>query len=227
MKNKIKSVFAVIIVCIAVTGCETKKSHIQLSFETPPCIYYEDKIYWEDAIIENVSDVDYLDEVKYSVNDNDLPNENFYVNSTGKSFVNSKVFKKDNSLYIKNEDGYHQFVYYDQMRLEKEDVLSNYENRTEKSHDPDAIRLHFVYKGMRYFILGEKPNENDLKSFKQVGKIKSNVSYASKDYSGNIHIGDLLYASDHQNRYMIVQNKTDGLYEYYENQAYFKCSKIR
>lgn len=222
MKNKFKSLFIVFAACFVMYGCGTKKSNSKLNFKIPSCMYYEEKIYWEVAKVEDINDAEYLNKVKQSESDNVLPSKNFYVSSAGKSFINKKTFKKDNFLYIESEDGYHQFAYYEQMEIEKEDVVIDKENRSEEPHAPDAMRPHFVYKGMRYFITENKPNEDDLSSFKNVGKIKSVVHYASKDFSGNINVGDSLYANDNQNRFMIVKYTSDGTYDYYENQAYLK-----
>lgn len=221
MKNRLKLFFIAIFVCSMMMSCGAGSSKTHLSMEVPTCIYYEGKIYWEVEKVKDTNKAKYMDVVKKSEDNHVLPNENFVISSTGRKLVHNRIYIKDNYLYIEDGQYFHRFAYYDNMKLNNEDIVEVEEEETDEVPVPNAIRPHFVYNGMRYLVLGEEVNENDLIAFKKVGETKAFVHLASKDFSSNLSVGDSLYASDSQNRYMIVKYASDGSYQYYENEAYF------
>lgn len=224
MKKKMKLIFVAISTCLMMIGCVTETNKMKLSIEVPSCIYFNGKIYWETEKVGDAKTAKYLAEVKQSENDNILPNENYVISSTGKKLVHNKIYKKDDFLYIEADNYFYQFAYYDHMELAKEDteIVKEEQKNSEEIPVPNAIRPHFVYNGMRYLSLGNEADEDDLKFFKKVGAIKAVVHLASKDFSSNLYVGDLLYASENQNRYMIVKSLSNDRYYFYENEAYFK-----
>lgn len=57
------------------------------------------------------------------------------------------------------------------------------------------------------------------KSFVKAGEIEKTCVVAVKNNTGNLDVGTEFYASEFQNRYMIVKNP-DGIYSVYENEGY-------
>lgn len=128
------------------------------------------------------------------------------ISFSSKNLKEAKIFKRGHSLYL--EDKEELLVERD---LIKDDVVA-----------PNAIKPHFVYNEMKYTTISNIPNEDDIKNFKKIGKIKKCVKVAEHNFAGNLAKGDILYESDIQNRYMIVQYKTTKTYQFYENSAYTK-----
>ena len=77
---------------------------------------------------------------------------------------------------------------------------------------------HFVYQNMMYF--NDYGPVEVLDYFKEVGEIKEVFLVAKQNFTGNGAVGDKLYATDFQNRFMLLKSVNSNNYYVYENGAY-------
>lgn len=182
----------------------------------PNGIYYNGHIYWE-MQDENTNDVqgNNLGTLQKTEEGNCFPVSDLVGTANLKNFIGSQIYLKDDSLYLENEKKVYVFQYIEKWNEKREEIISaeNYQG-TEY-----AIPPHFVYKDMFFSIYQSEGVELPTR-FKEVGKIKEIYVLSNTNFAGNIPINSILYASEFQNRFMIVKNSEDNQFYVFENKAY-------
>lgn len=198
-----------------VTGCTFSKEKETDIFQGSLAkgILYNEKIYWQTSTSENPKDGQEIGKVKKIEKRGVFPTKEFSVTQSAEEIENKKVYSDEELLYIENKNEVQIFEYRTEMEL-GEEVPLNLEAESEGMALP-----HFVYENMRYLLNTELSVEKLPKSFVKVGKIEKTCMVAAKNNTGNLDMGTEFYASEFQNRYMIVKNP-DRTYSVYENEGY-------
>lgn len=212
--SKIGIVF-MLISFMFVTGCTSSKEKEIDIFQGSLAkgIVYNEKIYWQTSISENSPNGQEIGKVKKVEKRGVFPTKEFAVTQSAEDIENEKVYSDEELLYIENKNKVQIFEYRTKMEL-GEEVPLNLEAESEGVALP-----HFVYENMRYLLNTELSVENLPKSFVKVGKIEKTCVVDAKNNTGNLDVGTEFYASEFQNRYMIVKN-SDGTCSVYENEGY-------
>lgn len=200
-------------VFIGTAGCATEKT--AFIGELKPGIFYKETIYWETGTEKNVGNIKKIGEIKQAEESGVFPRTSFSATSSLKDDVGKEIYSGDGKLYLKDEKTYRIFQFITEMDLGEE---------VKEIPEPDAesmYRPHLVMDNMRYWMTSSDLTVEEIpKSFPKTGEIMEEVLYAAKNNTaGSIDIGTKWFASDFQNRYIIVQY-TDDTLDIYENEAY-------
>lgn len=213
----------IIIVClltIMVSACSSnpKEYAFNLAFEDlklPSGIYYKDHIYWEMAQKVDKEEGEKIGTLKSVAKENFLPGSELMGTYDLENCIDQEIYQKDDTMYLKTKESVRVYQYITKMTLN--DEVKKFE--VEEGVDGGMAAPHFVYQDMRYFTYYSQPVEH-FDYFKEVGEIKENYDVANKNFTGNIVIGDKLYACDFQNRFILVKSANDGKFYVYENEVY-------
>ena len=223
--NSFSKFISVGICTLLLFGCSTNKpskkdnTYCQFTLENftmPSGIYVDNKIYWQselDSNIQATTKEKTLDEVSV-VAKGCFPHKDGEITKSAKSLKIKSYKKEDNFVSVQTKDKDFLFYYYESMNLDDE----------VKQFEPDEegntwmAAPHFIYNNMMYFTY----NGYSIKLpdyFTKVGSIKETFARAKQNFTGNIEVGSELYATDFQNRFMLVKALDDKFYVY-ENGAY-------
>lgn len=213
-------VIKIIIACLltlSLSSCAEK--HKEYAFypdikelKMPSGIYYKDHIYWEMKDKTNHVEGEKVGTLKSVAKENYFPEKEYSSTSDLKSYLGSDLYENHQTLYLKTKDTIHVFKYLTEMEL-SEEVKELDQEENEGMPAP-----HFVYQNMMYF--NDYGPVEVLDYFKEVGEIKEVFLVAKQNFTGNGAVGDKLYATDFQNRFMLLKSVNSNNYYVYENGAY-------
>lgn len=186
---------------------------INHNFEIPSGILHDDHIYWEveGDIPKDIGEK--IGTLKDAVEEKHLPGSELNGTNDLKEYIGNDIYLKNQCLYLKTKDRIFIFQYITKMKLPEKIIKPN-----DAASDAMA-KPHFVYNDMIYYICNG--DEVELpKYFEEVGKVKESLFSARDNFTGNINVGDSLFASDYQNRFMFVKNVDSQKYYLYENKGY-------
>lgn len=178
-------------------------------------IYYKDHIYWKMAQKVDKEEGEKIGTLKSVAKENFFPGDELMGTYDLENCIDQEIYQKDGTLYMKTKEGVHVYQYITKMTLHDEVK----EFKKEEGVDGGMAAPHFVYQDMQYFTYYGQPVDN-FDYFKEVGEIKEKYAVANKNFTGNIDVGDKLYACDFQNRFMLVKSVNDGKFYVYENEVY-------
>lgn len=177
---------------IFVIGCADSKEPDVFQGNLAKGILYNDKFYWQTKMINK------REEGKVKA---------------AEELIGETIYFNDEVLYVEKKAEIQVFQYVTEMELGQEVPLNS------KAESEGMALPHFVYENMRYLLNTELSVEKLPKSFVKAGEIEKTCTVAAENNTGNLDVGTEFYASEHQNRYMIVQN-ADYTYSIYENEGY-------
>lgn len=173
----------------------------------PNGIYYNGQIYW-DIDYEKTDNLpnSHLGFLQGCAENYQFPITEFMGTNSLSESIGKDIFLSDNALYMMIDDDVHVFRYLKQKNVGVE------EKERESNVDDGTPAPHFVYNDMTYCIYDELESEIP-KNFHKVGEITDTYHLANKNFTGSIDVGSELYATDFQNRFMLVRYKNmKGVY---------------
>ena len=199
-----KKLIYLIIVTIALSSCASinkKDACTEFNAKLPEGVAYKGKVYWKTDILKSHDDVESLGEIKSAVACNDFPKNDLEVTLSAERYIGSAVSKYGNTLYVDYNNKIVQFDYHDKMEIGEE--ITDSDNNI-------LFPPHYVYKNMLDFpasIIVDIQFDDIPSAFLKVGTINEEIKvHASRNFtSSGIPKGTQLYASENQNRFMIVK----------------------
>lgn len=204
MASTIKKLIYLIIITVLLSSCASinkKEACTEFNAILPEGVAYKGKVYWKTDILKSQDEVELLGKIKTVVDCNDFPKNDLEVTLSAEKYIGSTVSKYGNTLYVNFNNETIQFDYYDKMEIGEE--ITDSDNSV-------LFPPHYVYKNMLYFpasIIIDIQFDDIPSAFLKVGTIKEEIKvHASRNYtSSGIPKGTQLYASENQNRFMIVK----------------------
>lgn len=181
---------------ISACSSNSKEYVFDLAFEElkfPSGIYYKDHIYWEIAEKVDKEEGEKIGTLKSVAKENLSPATELMGTYDLENCIDQDIYQKDDTLYLKTKEGVRVYRYITKMTLHDEVK----EFKVEEGVYIGMAAPHFVYQDMRYFTYYGQPVEH-FDYFKEVGEIKEKYAVANKNFTGNIEVGDKLYACDFQ-----------------------------
>lgn len=219
--KKIILFFTCFLLCsCASTSTDDKTYKLSLvHMDFPQGIYYDGKIYWITTPKDMTFKGDKIGKLKKVTESDCFPVSDLTGTNTLKEYINSELYKYKNTIYLDTEKGIYTFQYIDTYELPE--PMESYEGDKSTEY---ALPPHFVYGNMWYQDLGEKVELPEY--VQEVGTIEKSLYLAGENLTGNIPKGSTLYATDFQNRFMIIKygdnkNYDNKNYFLFENSAYF------
>ena len=211
---RLKPIILTLCVLGCLFGCQSKP--LSLSFDVPPALCFEEKIYWQtesEPVVENQMPIATVEAVSP-----DFPDQNKTVNPSGQNWVDAAIYRDGDDLILEHENNTARFEYRN-APTKQERVLKDFDETGEIA-PPGMALPHFVYEDMAYFLLG-KASAGEAALLEPAGTIRKVCEIAGENFDGVGHVGDELYASPTQNRYMILHDIQNDTYAWYENENYF------
>lgn len=214
MKKTIICLLAILLCSCATPTNKMYEFKINTSdFEIPSGILHDDHLYWEvdQEIPKDIGEK--IGTLQDAVDESHLPGSELNGTNDLKKYIGDDIYLKNQSLFLKTKDRTLTFQYITKMKLPEK--ISK-----PKDENADAmVKPHFVYHDMIYYICNGSEVELP-EHYEEVGKVKESLFSARDNFTGNINVGDSLFASNYQNRFMFVKNIDNQKYYMYENEGY-------